>query len=356
MKIGIIGGGQLGMMMSEAAIKLNCTIISYDPQEECSIRKYSSKHFVGAFDDLELLKKFCMDCNIITYEFENIPFNIIKELSKEHCIYPNYKALKYSQDRYEEKMLARKCKIATTNFYQVKVGEELTLCFNKSILKTNSGGYDGKGQIILENSVSDEAKLLVSNSVCIVEEFLDFDFEISVIVNRSRDGSITTFPITKNIHKNNILYKVIVPVELAETARNEAVNGAIKLANELDLYGTLTVEYFVKDNQIIFNEMAPRPHNSGHYTIEGCSVSQFSQHIKAILGDELSSPKLLKNCIMLNILGQDLHLSKVSDGYVHMYDKTVAKFNRKMGHVTFVGNNFDELNSIVNKYLEVNYE
>ncbi len=338
MVVGIIGGGQLGMMMAQSAIALGHEVISFDPSDNCPITKYSSRHFCAQFNNEEVLREMCEFCDVITYEFENIPFLVIKNLSDDYKIFPNYKALMYSQNRILEKKVALELDIDTANYIVVK--DKLHLknsLFKKSVLKTCSDGYDGKGQLVITDSIKDADRLLTTQ--CILEEFVEFDCEISVVVNRDVFGNVKAFPIAKNTHRNNILFKSEVPANISDMVEKRAINNSIKLASHLDIVGTLAVEFFVVGDQLLFNEMAPRPHNSGHYTIEACNVSQFDQHIKAVCSKDISTPVLLSDCVMYNILGDDLDVvDKLSTGYIHMYGKTEARSKRKMGHVTFLKN------------------
>ncbi len=356
MKIGIIGGGQLGMMMAESAIKLGYEIYSFDPSAECSIVQFSTKHFCGQYDDLESLKSFCSLVDVVTYEFENICMKSIEVLEKEFKIYPNSKALKYSQNRFVEKTFALKHGLTTANFNKVVGADNLNSIYkgNKCVLKTLTGGYDGKGQTVLNGKITSEALNLVSEYECILEEFVDYDYEASIVVSRDLKGNIVSFPVTVNTHKNGILYKSEALSNFDSVVESQMIDYAVSLVKALDIYGTLSVEYFIVNNKPIFNEMAPRPHNSGHYTIEGCNISQFDNHIRAVTGSEVLDAKLEYESVMFNIIGNEINIDySLCDGYFHSYNKKSTKPNRKMGHITFIDKDRMLLEEKIEKYLEV---
>ncbi len=339
MIVGIIGGGQLGMMMAVEALALGHVVYSYDPSSDCPIVKYSEKHTAADFTDVMQLEKFCSKCDVITYEFENIPYQVIEKLESKFKIYPNALALKYSQNRYKEKSLAKNLNINTASFKKINSQSELYNYIDKKyVLKSCSGGYDGKGQFIIDGTITEEMLAFVSNCECIIEDFIAFDYEVSVLVTRDLSGNITSFPVTKNIHKNGILHMSIVPAQVSEKIMKGAILNAVKLIKEMDFYGSLAVEYFVTEDTVYFNEMAPRPHNSFHHTLDSCDTSQFLQHIKIVTGSKTIQPKLLHETVMVNILGQDMD-RQWDKGIVYMYDKQEAMTNRKMGHVNFINNN-----------------
>ncbi len=335
MIIGIIGGGQLGMMLAQSAIELNHTVYSYDISRNCPIKKYSKVHYVGKFNDYNRLLEFCMKCDVITYEFENIDYDVLKQLSDDFLIYPNVNALKYSQNRLLEKDLANELKILTCDYAQVS--DLKMIDFNqKSIIKTVCDGYDGKGQALVSKS---NLELITSllKVPCIVESFIDYDCEVSLVVNRDMYNNIYHFPVTRNYHNKGILQRSVVPANIDSEVLNKVIDYSKRLVEHLDIIGTLAVEFFVKDSEVYFNEMAPRPHNSFHHTIESCDVSQFTQHIKCITNCKITSPVLLHDAIMVNIIGTDV----VSDdgGVIHMYGKSEVRDGRKMGHITYIGGN-----------------
>lgn len=355
MKIGIIGGGQLGMMMASCAKELGHTIYSLDPSPECSITKYSDKHFICNFDDKLCLNNLCKEVDVVTYEFENIDYDTLVELEKSYNIKPSSKALLFTQNRFVEKTYVNELGINTVDFKKIHNSQQLTKYENKGkfILKTLCGGYDGKGQIMLDNIVCENARKLVNRYPCIIEKFVDFDYEISIIVTRLNSYELEFFPICLNEHRSGILFTSTATNNISKTIENKAREYASTIAQDLEIVGTLAVEFFVKDEELIFNEMAPRPHNSGHYTIEGCNVSQFENHILAITNSKIIKPILNNKCLMVNVIGDDIKrdFSKY-EGVFHDYYKNEIKPGRKMGHITFVANNIDELNEKSEKYLE----
>ena len=344
MKIGIIGGGQLGMMMAEAAIPMGHSIVSLDPNPKCPLSYYSNKHITAAYDDLEAILKMVKLCDVITYEFENVDFNLVKQF--EDIIPQKSKALFVTKNRLREKSFAKELGIATPTFYRFEGMIHQVPC----VVKTTEGGYDGKGQFYLMTN-KDVSKLsLDSNVEYIVEEFIEYDYEISVVVTRDTFNNVVTFPITRNIHKNGILFRSLTYVDISEKASQTAIEYATKIINELDYVGTMAIEFFVKGDHIIFNEYAPRPHNSGHYTIEGTTVSQFKNHILAITKDVIKEPKLIAPTEMINVLGQDMvyveRAQTLSNTNIHMYHKDKVVPNRKMGHLTIVE---EDVTILINK-------
>jgi len=351
MIIGIIGGGQLGMMMAEEAKILNHKIISLDPSEECSIRKYSDKHIAKNYNDIAALHQMNVECDVITYEFENANLDALQQYAEK--IPQRLEALKISRNRITEKNFAKDLGISTPKFAKV---EKLDDIFFPCILKTVSGGYDGKGQYFLENieDVDHDVDLLSESYIC--EEFIRFDYEISVIATRDHYNDIVFFPVPINTHKNGILYTSIVTEDFNPEIRKKAYDYTKKIIETLDYVGTLAVEFFVQGQEVIFNEFAPRPHNSGHYTMDGCNVSQFKNHILAITGEHVIQPMLLDNTIMINVLGQDKAFYNRAESmnwcHSHDYGKCSETVNRKIGHINCVLNNentFESIMSIVTK-------
>lgn len=350
MRIGIIGGGQLGMMMAEIACEHGHTIISLDPNPTCSITKYSEIHLAYNFDDLKGIKKLVALCDVLTYEFENVSAKVLRTI--EEILPQKIKALTISQNRLLEKSLAVKLSIPTPKM--MKLEKETTL-FYPSIIKTTTGGYDGIGQHVLRNESDVLQVKLNNNNEYILEELIDFDYEISVIATKDCYGNVVTYPIPINTHRNQVLYTSVVDRNFPKKISSKAIEYTKDIINSLDYIGTLAVEFFVKDDQLIFNEFAPRPHNSGHYTIEGCNVSQFENHILAITKEAVLKPMLLKSTIMVNVLGKDLdffhkarNLKSVS---IHDYNKKVVRPLRKMGHITITKDSLKECTKTLNHIL-----
>ncbi|MDR3046730.1 MAG: 5-(carboxyamino)imidazole ribonucleotide synthase [Bacteroidales bacterium] len=359
--IGIIGGGQLGMMMTEAAHQLGFKVIVLDPTAACPCSFVADEMIVAQYDDDERVGELCHKSDVITYEFENVPFTSVKKWKEQYNIPQGEMPLYLSQHRVIEKQAAESSGAVVGAYCAVNNNDELQKGIKKLVypvvLKTCSGGYDGKGQVVLrDDSNMEKAMQLVGHKECILEKFIPFDCEISVIVNRSIHGELTTLPITKNIHKDNILFMSIAPAPVSETVIEKATTMAINMMQSLNFVGTLAIEMFVVNEDVLFNEMAPRPHNSGHYSIEGCLTSQFEQHIRAIAGMPLGKTDLLQPTIMVNYLGQhitgikELMTSGLPNMCIHDYHKAIAAHNRKMGHVTFCNYSQEEVEEFVESY------
>ncbi len=336
MNIGIIGGGQLGMMMAESAIKQGHDVNALDHAWTAPIKGYSKNLFTDGFTHKAGYQKLYEISDVLTYEFENVSLNWVNHFVDK--IPQKTKALEISRHRLIEKEFASSLNIKTPHYELFDQSHTYTYPF---ILKTTTLGYDGHGQYRI-NSKEDINKIKDIHSLELIkEEIIKFDDEISVVCTRDQFGNIAVFPIPRNIHKNGILHLSILDDKISEEVKQTATTYAKDIITALDYVGTLAVEFFVCGKEVLFNEFAPRPHNSGHYTIEGCNVSQFDNHILAVTGNEVITPNLLSKTVMLNILGQDLEITKKCESmdqvYVHMYHKKEAKHNRKMGHVTITG-------------------
>ncbi|WP_409304012.1 5-(carboxyamino)imidazole ribonucleotide synthase [Peribacillus sp. SCS-155] len=351
--IGIIGGGQLGRMMALSAKAMGFNIAVLDPAPNCPCGQVADIEITGAYDDTEKLKELAAVSDVITFEFENINAPALGWLSRHAYIPQGAELLKITQNRISEKDAISAAGVPVAPYFVISNKEDLGRYAERlgypCVLKTARGGYDGKGQYVLRSAEDiDKATEILEAGECVLEGWVAFTKEISVIINRSIHGEHSILPIAENIHKNNILDKSIVPARISEAARNKAILQAEKLAKELGLVGTLAVEMFLTvDDEIIINELAPRPHNSGHYSIDACATSQFEQHIRAVCGWPLGSTNLLKSVVMVNILGQHVHpiinnISKISDWKIHLYGKQEAKVNRKMGHVNILRETADE--------------
>ncbi len=344
--IGILGGGQLGRMMAIAAAEMGYNVHIYCPEKDCPASEVAAFTTVGAYDDVKALEKFAGSVDVITYEFENIPSDPIFTIAKVKDIFPSPEILAVSQHRILEKQAVNKMGIATAPFKAVSSHAELlaatkTLGF-PCILKTATMGYDGKGQFLLRGPEDFSTQVLDFSSPLILEGFVNFSMEISVIVARGRNGDIKCYTPVQNIHKHHILSETIAPAPISEKLANEAENIAKKIALELGLVGLLAIEMFVtNDEKIIVNEIAPRPHNSGHWTIDACVTSQFEQVIRAVCGLKLGNPARLCDARMLNLIGDDINdwekYTKTENAKLHLYGKKETKPGRKMGHVTFLG-------------------
>ncbi|HCG4535945.1 5-(carboxyamino)imidazole ribonucleotide synthase [Ureibacillus chungkukjangi] len=351
--IGIIGGGQLGRMMALSAKEAGYKIAVLEPAMDSPCGQVADIRIVAPFDDEAALEELADVSDVITFEFENIDYEGLKRLTEIAYVPQGAELVRITQDRVTEKAAIVEAGCPVAPYIVAKNYDELLNQIDKigypSVVKTSRGGYDGKGQQLLTSK--DDlplAKELFEHSQCVAEGFVPFEKEISVIVQRNGQGETYCLPVGENIHVHHILHETIVPARIADETYNKAVEAAKKIADHLELVGTLAVEMFVLENgEIIINELAPRPHNSGHYSIEACNVSQFGQHIRAICGWPLRAPKLMKPSIMVNVLGQHVmplsnSISKYPGWSIHLYGKTQAKVDRKMGHVTILTDNIDD--------------
>lgn len=351
--IGIIGGGQLGRMMALAAKEAGFKIAVLEPSMDSPGGQVADVRIVAPYDDEAALEELAEVSDVITYEFENIDYEGLKRLSQMAYVPQGAELVRITQDRVTEKEAIVNAGCPVAPYLVVNTYEELLANIDRisypCIVKTARGGYDGKGQQLLKSAEDlPLAKGLFSHSRCIVEGFVPFVKEVSVIVQRNGNGESYCQPVGENIHVHHILHETIVPARIKEETSLAAEKEAFKIADYLNLVGTLAVEMFVlEDGGIVINELAPRPHNSGHYSIEACNVSQFHQHIRAVCGWPLCKPQLWAPSIMVNVLGQHVmplsnSIAKYPEWSIHLYGKAEAKVNRKMGHVTIMTKNLEE--------------
>ena len=358
--IGIIGGGQLARMMCLAAKAMGYFTAVLDPTLNCPAGQVSDIEITAEYGDMNAIKELAELCDIITYEFENIDYNALKYLEENSYLPQGSEVLKTTQHRYSEKSAIKELGIPVTDFYLIDSMESLEKhFFFPSVLKTTTLGYDGKGQLVIK-SLDDfnAAKSLAEKQECIFEKWIPFDMEISVITARSTTGETAFFPAAENIHVNNILHKSIVPARIPASLEEKARSYALKITEALNVYGVMGVEMFVLGEEIYINELAPRPHNSGHYTIDACKTSQFEQHIRAVCGLPLGDVSLHSPVVMVNILGEHMqhgslsndagneaggkfnlepYLPLLKNGKLHLYGKEEARKIRKMGHINMLG-------------------
>ncbi|KMY28500.1 5-(carboxyamino)imidazole ribonucleotide synthase [Lysinibacillus xylanilyticus] len=351
--IGIIGGGQLGRMMALAAKEAGFKIAVLEPSMDSPGGQVADVRIVAPYDDEAALEELAEVSDVITYEFENIDYEGLKRLSQMAYVPQGAELVRITQDRVTEKEAIMNAGCPVAPYLVVNTYEELLANIDRisypCIVKTARGGYDGKGQQLLKSAEDlPLAKGLFSHSQCIVEGFVPFVKEVSVIVQRNGNGESYCQPVGENIHVHHILHETIVPARIKEETSLAAEREAFKIADYINLVGTLAVEMFVlEDGGIVINELAPRPHNSGHYSIEACNVSQFHQHIRAVCGWPLCKPQLWAPSIMVNVLGQHVmplsnSIAKYPEWSIHLYGKAEAKVNRKMGHVTIMTKNLEE--------------
>ncbi|PWD90504.1 5-(carboxyamino)imidazole ribonucleotide synthase [Ignatzschineria cameli] len=348
--IGIIGGGQLGKMLAEAANRMGYYVITLDPASDAPAVSASHGHIVSGFSNEEGYETLISRCDVVTYEFENISASLVKRLNEEYCNIPQGELPLYlAQNRAREKAALTEAGLPVAPYVVLEDPEkELSNAIDTLgypfVVKTQEGGYDGKGQVVVRSEADLPKVATLYNIPCVAEKFIPYDWECSIIGTRSINGEYRHFPIAENLHHNNILFKTVAGSEKVTAELEDALNEMLKsFMVTHNIVGTLAMEAFVVGDLIYVNELAPRPHNSGHFTIEGCATSQFEQHIRAICGLPLGETTLRQKTVMFNILGQNReflfnylpHLS--SDAHLHLYGKKEFKNNRKMGHVTFTG-------------------
>ncbi|OJY35888.1 MAG: 5-(carboxyamino)imidazole ribonucleotide synthase [Rhizobiales bacterium 65-9] len=348
--IGVLGGGQLGRMLALAAAPLGLKTHIYAPEADSPAFDVCAARTVAAYDDTAALTRFAEAVDAVTYEFENIPAETAAFLETKAILRPGARALATAQDRLNEKTLARELGIATPAFAAVDdlagLRAALAGIGAPSVLKTRRFGYDGKGQArIMDASEAESAWEAIGRAPAILEGFVPFTREISVIAARGADGAFVPFPICDNEHRNHILSVTRAPALIAPALVAEAVSAARRIAEKLDYVGVLAVELFVaphgQGEQVLFNEIAPRVHNSGHWTIEGAVASQFEQHVRAVAGWPLGSAAMTgREAVMHNLIGDEAGrwraLLAEGGAHLHLYGKAEARPGRKMGHVTRV--------------------
>lgn len=343
--VGIIGGGQLGRMLAMAAARLNLNIVILEPQADCPAAQVSGEQIIAAYDDPAALAELAARCDVVTYEFENVPVAAAEALERSVPVYPPSKALEVAQDRLVEKRFLNSCGIETARFHAVDNQQELEAALadfgGKGVLKTCRMGYDGKGQRVFRSNDDSAAGAYeaLGSVPLILESFVPFEREISIIAARAKDGTIRCYDPAENVHRNGILHTSTLPANIPAEAASTARAAAEKLLAALDYVGVIGMEFFaMADGTLIANEIAPRVHNSGHWTEAACVISQFEQHMRAVAGMALGNSDRHSDCVMTNLIGDDIlalpDWLATKDVLVHLYGKTEARPGRKMGHVT----------------------
>jgi len=363
-KIGIVGGGQLGKMMVLEAKRLGFYVALLDPTSDCPASSICDLHIVADLKDNNAYNELAKHSDVITYEFEHINADALETIEKNGTpVYPSVTALKTIQNKYSQKMALKNAEIPIPRFAKVSTTDDvkefakLNAIGYPLMLKTTTDGYDGKGNALIqtENNVEEAFDLLGSGAKeLMVEEFIEYTKEISIIACRGINGDKVTYPVAENTHANSILDVTKVPADITAETSQYAADIANKVMNVFEGVGTFCVEMFVtKNGEIYVNEVAPRPHNSGHYTIEGCFANQFENHIRAIVGLPFGDTSLIKPTVMVNLLGQSdgkATLVGIEEAYrnnpnvhIHLYGKKESKTDRKMGHYTIVGENVEKV-------------
>lgn len=344
--IGIVGGGQLGRMMTFSAKKMGFRVGVLDPAEDCPTAQVADWHIVADYDDAFALGEMAKRSDVITYEFENVSVEALNGILQETPVPQGTDLLAITQDRLLEKSFLEANNIVIAPYETIISPTDIQDAIDRigypCVLKTTRGGYDGKGQYVLYSmaDLAPSMNLLRSGGTCELEAWIPFEKEISVMVAGNGNGDFATFPVVENIHRNNILHETIAPARILPEVAAEAQRIARVIAEALDLHGVLAIEMFLtKSGSLYVNELAPRPHNSGHYSIEACNFSQFDAHIRGICGWPLGKPVLLSDAVMVNVLGDELQetyelIPRKPNWQFHYYGKAEAKIGRKMGHIT----------------------
>ena len=345
--IGIIGGGQLGRMLAMAAARLGYRTLILEPQADCPARQTANRQIEAAYDDADALAELAASCDVVTYEFENVPVGAALQLAASVPVYPPARALEVSQDRLTEKTFLNAHGQETAPFHAVDdlaaLNAALAAFGGKGVLKTRRLGYDGKGQAVISTPDQAEAAFAALGAKSLIlEGFVPFVREISVIAARATDGSLSAYDPSENVHRNGILHTSALPAAISAETADAARQSAFAILEGLNYVGVIGVEFFVlSDGSLLVNEFAPRVHNSGHWTEAACAVSQFEQHIRAISGLPLGDPSRHFDCVMENLIGEDIARIEVlaaEPGVVlHHYGKAETRPGRKMGHFTRLG-------------------
>jgi 5-(carboxyamino)imidazole ribonucleotide synthase len=348
--IGILGGGQLGRMLALAGYPLGLRFRFLDPAPEAPVEQLADL-VVGRFDDIEVLQRFPEGLEVVTYEFENVPVEAAQHLARHAPVYPPIRALEVSQDRLAEKTLFKSLGLTPAPFAPVETFKELRRAVEEiglpAVLKTRRLGYDGKGQSVLHRPEDVEAAWARLGGVPLVlEGFVPFDREVSQVGVRGRNGSMALYPLVENEHREGILRKTRAPAPgLTPTLQQQGAEAIRQVMETLEYVGVLAIEFFQVGEQLIVNEMAPRVHNSGHWTIEGARTSQFENHLRAVLGWPLGATEALGPCAMVNLIGSlpdPAAVLTVPDAHLHLYGKK-PRPGRKVGHITVRGDSEEQV-------------
>lgn len=351
--IGIVGGGQLGRMMAISAKEMGFRVGVLDPTADCPAAQVTDWHIKADYKDVAALKDLAKRSDVVTYEFENVDVDALVAIENLVPVPQGSGLLAITQDRLLEKAFLEENNIIiaphATIIHPTDILDEIDGIGYPCVLKTTRGGYDGKGQFVLYSTADLAPSMdLLKQGTCVLEAWIPFEKEISVLVAGNGQGDVTVFPVVENIHRNNILFETIAPARIAADVSEEAQRIAKVIAKALNLSGVLAVEMFLtKSGGLYVNELAPRPHNSGHYSIEACSISQFDAHIRGICGWPLPEVKLLDSAVMVNVLGDELLdtygiIAEKANWQFHYYGKAEAKKGRKMGHITILTDNVDQ--------------
>jgi len=366
--LGILGGGQLGRFFTMAAQNMGYSVVVFDPDEKSPAGKIADKHICKPYTDVNALNELRAYCSAVTTEFENVPAETLQHLEKDIIVRPSSKAISIAQNRIKEKDFLKECGIPVGTYVVIDSIESINnldpkILLFPGILKTAQFGYDGKGQIHVNNKIELEAAFKSFNRApCTFELKLNLDCEFSVVLARTFNGEFMVYPLIRNQHESGILdCSSIYPNSIAETLENQAIKLAKRIANELSYVGVMAVEFFLSSNTLFVNEIAPRPHNSGHFTIDACVYNQFDQQVLTLIGNKLKNEATkFPISLMLNLLG-DLWFRNGKQGEpkfeliagsgisVHLYGKSEPRIGRKMGHITILGLENQTQEDVMNK-------
>jgi len=353
--LGILGGGQLGRFFTISAQNMGYSVVVFDPDDKSPAGKVADKHICKPYDDLKALDELKASCSAVTTEFENIPAETLQYLEKDIIVRPESKAVSIVQNRIKEKDFLKKSGIPVGQYIVINNLESIKNTNEKdkifpAILKTAQFGYDGKGQIHVNNiSELENAFISFNNAPCVLERKLDLDLEFSIVLARSINGGYLEYPLIENHHESGILDFSLIPARAPSSLKEEATKLAMKIASDLNYIGVMAIEFFISSNRLYVNEIAPRPHNSGHFSIDACGYNQFDQQVLALAGNELKNEATkFPISVMLNLLG-DLWFRSgeqlepkfemiAGPGIsLHLYGKAEPRIGRKMGHITVIG-------------------
>lgn len=356
--LGMLGGGQLGRMFTTAAQTMGYKVVVLDPDTSSPAGIIADKHICAKYDDELALAELAQLCDAVTTEFENIPASTLAFLEAKTVVHPSSTALASTQNRIVEKQFISSLGIGVAPFAAIRNHQDIDDIKDSfifpAILKLANFGYDGKGQVVCQ-TIDDVYTAFDSldQAECVLEQRINLEREVSTVLARSQDGTVTLFPIAENVHVNGILHSTTVPSSIDASLSEQAVEMATKIASGLNYVGTMAVEFFIsKEGDVIANEIAPRPHNSGHYTLDACATSQFEQQVRMLCGLPAGNAELTSPVVMINLLGDvwgstmpnwDTLLSN-PDAKLHLYGKKEARAGRKMGHFNLLGNTVESLN------------
>ena len=359
--LGVLGGGQLGRFFVMAAHEMGYRVMVLDPDPHSPAGMIADQHLIADYHDSHALTRMASECAAVTTEFENVPADALAHLSQSLPVRPSAAAVGICQNRIVEKGFLRKHKLPHAPYAEIYTATDLDNVPGElfpGILKVARFGYDGKGQARVANRAEAVAAFhRMQNEPCVLEQMLSLDYEVSVVLARDADGRVKCFPVAENSHRHGILDVSIIPARMGPCSGGDAQELAETVATQMDYVGVMAVEFFVSHGSIYINEMAPRPHNSGHYTIDACAVSQYDQQVRALCGLPLGDGKMHSSAVMVNLLG-DLWFTKsgtashepewnklfaVPNLRLHLYGKRNARPGRKMGHFTVIGSDPEEV-------------